>query len=182
VMTILKTDIYKLIIIVGTFALALAFAGNDLVNFIGVPIAAWEGYQMWSASGVPANEFLMSSLSGKAETPTLLLLGAGLIMVLTLWFSSKARNVVKTSIDLSRQGDGDEKFRPNFLSRGVVRGTVFLSEVISSITPASFRKFSDVQFEEVAAPVAARKEDLPAFDMVRAAVNLMVAGVLWVPH
>ncbi|WP_299313484.1 inorganic phosphate transporter [uncultured Aquimarina sp.] len=177
-MTIFKTSIYKLIIIVGTFALALAFAGNDLVNFIGVPIAAWEGYQMWSDSGVPANEYLMTSLSGKAETPTLLLLGAGLIMVLTLWFSSKARSVVKTSIDLSRQGDGDEKFRPNFLSRGVVRGTVFISEVVSSITPASFKKLSDKQFEEQVLPVTVRKEDMPAFDMVRAAVNLMVAGVL----
>ncbi|WP_299218845.1 inorganic phosphate transporter [uncultured Aquimarina sp.] len=177
-MSVFKTNIYKLIIIVGTFALALAFAGNDLVNFIGVPIAAWEGYQMWNDSGIPANEYLMTSLSGKAETPTLLLLAAGLIMVLTLWFSSKARNVVKTSIDLSRQGDGDEKFRPNFLSRGVVRGTVFISEVISSITPESFKKFSDKQFEEQALPVTTRKEDMPAFDMVRAAVNLMVAGVL----
>ena len=179
-MAVLKANIYKLIIIVGTFALALAFAGNDLVNFIGVPIAAWEGYQMWSDSGVPANEYLMTSLSGKAETPTLLLLGAGLIMVLTLWFSSKARNVVKTSIDLSRQGDGDEKFRPNFLSRGVVRGTVFISEVLSSITPTSFKEFSDKQFEErsITATTSTRKEDLPAFDMVRAAVNLMIAGVL----
>lgn len=178
VMNFLKVNIYKLIIIVGTFALALAFAGNDLVNFIGVPIAAYEGYEMWSASGIPANEFLMSSLSGKAETPTLFLLGAGLIMVLTLWFSTKARNVVKTSIDLSRQGEGDEKFRPNFLSRGVVRGTVFISEVISSITPAAFKDFSEKQFEEVPVAAATRKEDLPAFDMVRAAVNLMVAGVL----
>ncbi|WP_378179262.1 inorganic phosphate transporter [Aquimarina sp. SS2-1] len=177
-MTILKTNIYKLIIVVGTFALALAFAGNDLVNFIGVPIAAYKSYLDWSASGVPANEFLMSSLSGKAETPTLILLFAGLIMVLTLWFSSKARNVVKTSIDLSRQGDGDEKFRPNFLSRGVVRGTVFVSEVISSVTPESFKKFSEKQFEEMPASASTRKEDLPAFDMVRAAVNLMVAGVL----
>ncbi|MFD2563206.1 inorganic phosphate transporter [Aquimarina rubra] len=177
-MTILKTNIYKLIIIVGTFALALAFAGNDLVNFIGVPIAAYKSYLDWSASGIPANEFLMSSLSGKAETPTLILLFAGLIMVLTLWFSSKARNVVKTSIDLSRQGDGDEKFRPNFLSRGVVRGTVFISEVLSSVTPAPFRKFSEKQFEEIPKSATTRKEDLPAFDMVRAAVNLMVAGVL----
>jgi len=177
-MSIFKINIYKLIIIVGTFALALAFAGNDLVNFIGVPIAAWEGYQMWSGSGIEAHLYPMTKLSGKAETPTLLLLAAGLIMVLTLWFSSKAKNVVKTSIDLSRQGDGDEKFRPNFLSRGVVRGTVFISEVISSITPESFKKFSDKQFGELVISTVTPKEDLPAFDMVRAAVNLMVAGVL----
>ncbi|WP_255452786.1 inorganic phosphate transporter [Aquimarina sp. RZ0] len=178
IMFIFKANIYKIIIIVGTFALALAFAGNDLVNFIGVPIAAWEGYQMWSTSGEAANTFLMTSLSTKAETPTLLLLLAGIIMVLTLWFSTKARNVVKTSIDLSRQGDGDEKFHPNFLSRGVVRGTVWISEVLSSITPDSFRVFADKQFKEVTIPVTMRKEDMPAFDMVRAAVNLMVAGVL----
>ncbi len=178
IMVFFKTNIYRIIIIVGTFALALAFAGNDLVNFIGVPIAAWEGYQKWSVSGAPAGEFLMTSLSGKAETPTLLLLGAGLIMVLTLWFSAKARNVVKTSIDLSRQGDGDERFNPNFLSRGVVRGTVLVSEYISAITPKAFKSFADKQFEEQAPSVAVRKEDLPAFDMVRAAVNLMIAGVL----
>ncbi len=178
VMSIFKINIYKLIIIVGTFALALAFAGNDLVNFIGVPIAAYKSYLDWNASGVAANEFLMSSLSRKAETPTLILLFAGLIMVLTLWFSAKARNVVKTSIDLSRQGDGEEKFRPNFLSRGVVRGTIFIAEVVSSITPASFKKFSERQFEEPSILATTRKEDLPAFDMVRAAVNLMVAGVL----
>ncbi|OED43160.1 phosphate:sodium symporter [Flavobacteriaceae bacterium (ex Bugula neritina AB1)] len=178
IMIFFKTNIYRIIIIVGTFALALAFAGNDLVNFIGVPIAAWEAYEKWSISGAPAGEFLMTSLSGKAETPTLLLLGAGLIMVLTLWFSAKARNVVKTSIDLSRQGEGDERFNPNFLSRGVVRGTVLLSEYISAITPKFFRSFSEKQFEEQAPSVTVRKEDLPAFDMVRAAVNLMIAGVL----
>ncbi len=177
-MMVFKTNIYRLIIIVGTFALALAFAGNDLVNFIGVPIAAWEGYQMWMKSGAAANEFLMSSLSGKAETPTSLLLFAGLVMVLTLWFSTKARNVVKTSIDLSRQGEGDEKFHPNFLSRGVVRGTVVLSEYVSAITPDSFKRFVGKQFTEVPASIAVRKEDMPAFDMVRAAVNLMIAGVL----
>lgn len=178
-MAFFKVNIYRLIIIVGTFALALAFAGNDLVNFIGVPIAAWEGYQIWADSGTAANELLMTSLSGKAETPTLILLFAGLVMVLTLWFSAKAKNVVKTSIDLSRQGEGNEKFRPNFLSRGVVRGTVWLSEVISVITPEPFKKFSNTQFDQTLVPVASiNREEQPAFDMVRAAVNLMVAGVL----
>ncbi|AXT62261.1 inorganic phosphate transporter [Aquimarina sp. AD10] len=181
IIQVFKTNIYRLIIVVGTFALALAFAGNDLVNFIGVPIAALKAYEAWSASGELPHEFSMAVLGGKAETPTLLLLAAGIIMVLTLWFSSKARNVVKTSIDLSRQGEGDEKFRPNFLSRGVVRSTVFLSEIISSITPQSFKKVSDKQFDQESIEVntfTAKQEDLPAFDMVRAAVNLMVAGVL----
>ena len=86
-----KLNIYKIIIIIGTFALALAFAGNDLVNFIGVPIAAWQSYEAWSVSGIPATEFSMDVLSKKVPTPTLFLVAAGLIMVLTLWLSSKAK-------------------------------------------------------------------------------------------
>ncbi len=180
VMAVFKTNIYKIIIIVGTFALALAFAGNDLVNFIGVPIAAWQSYEAWSVSGIPAESFTMDVLASKVATPTYLLLAAGMVMVLTLWFSAKARDVVKTSIDLSRQGDGDEKFRPNFLSRGIVRGTVIASEAISLITPKSFKSIADKQFSQQSKVnvLNAKKEDLPAFDMVRAAVNLMVAGIL----
>jgi len=173
---------YRIIIIVGTFALALAFAGNDLVNFIGVPIAAWKSYEAWVASGVPANEFSMAILGRKAETPTLFLLGAGLIMVLTLWFSNKAKNVVKTSIDLSRQGDGDERFHPNFLSRIIVRGVVLVAELTESITPTAFKKISAKKFEPLDTSKKTRtadsSNDAPAFDMVRAAVNLMVAGIL----
>ncbi|UZO81582.1 inorganic phosphate transporter [Aquimarina sp. ERC-38] len=178
--TLFKSNIYKIIIVVGTFALALAFAGNDLVNFIGVPIAAWEAYKVWVSSGIPADELLMTSLSGKAETPTLLLLIAGVIMVLTLWFSAKARDVVKTSIDLSRQGEGQERFKANFLSRGVVRGTIVASEFMTAILPTSFKKFVSKQFEQLPAStyIGLKKEDIPAFDMVRAAVNLMVAGIL----
>ncbi len=182
IITVFKTNIYKVIIIVGTFALALAFAGNDLVNFIGVPIAAWQSYEAWSVSGVAADSFTMDILASKVATPTYLLLAAGLIMVLTLWFSTKARNVVKTSIDLSRQGDGNEKFRPNFLSRSIVRSTILISEAIGSITPKSFQKLSDKQFDQelvsTSDALTANREDLPAFDMVRAAVNLMVAGIL----
>ncbi|MBQ0734651.1 inorganic phosphate transporter [Aquimarina celericrescens] len=181
IISVFKISIYRIIIIVGTFALALAFAGNDLVNFIGVPIAAWQSYEAWVASGAPADSFTMGVLASKVATPTYLLLTAGLIMVLTLWFSAKARNVVKTSIDLSRQGDGDEKFRPNFLSREVVRITIILSQGIAEVTPKSLKKFSDKQFDEkevLAANAYTKKEDQPAFDMVRAAVNLMVAGIL----
>ncbi len=181
IISVFKISIYRIIIIVGTFALALAFAGNDLVNFIGVPIAAWQSYEAWVASGAPADSFTMGVLASKVATPTYLLLAAGLIMVLTLWFSAKARNVVKTSIDLSRQGDGDEKFRPNFLSREVVRITIILAQGIAEVTPKSFKKFSDKQFDEkevLATNAYTKKEDQPAFDMVRAAVNLMVAGIL----
>ncbi len=173
-----KVDIYKIIIIAGTFALALAFAGNDLVNFIGVPIAAWASYNEWIASGIPANEFSMAVLGKKAETPTLLLLAAGIIMVLTLWFSTKAKDVVKTSIDLSRQGEGSERFKANALSRGIVRSIISIGEGLSAIAPEKFKAFTDKQFDQTQVPVTTLPEDAPAFDTVRAAVNLMVAGVL----
>ena len=179
-----KTNIYKLIILVGTFALALAFAGNDLVNFIGVPIAAWQSYQAFidplvNINGLAANEFAMDVLGTKVPTPTLLLFIAGMIMVLTLWFSSKAKAVLKTSIDLSSQGDTPERFQPNSLSRALVRSSMLLSKYISYATPKSFQKMIDKQFEKPVIQLAQGKtHELPAFDMVRAAVNLMVAGVL----
>mgnify|MGYP000983651364 CR=1 FL=1 len=176
---LLKTNIYKLIIIVGTFALALAFAGNDLVNFIGVPIAGWQSYQAWVSSGVPANEFAMSVLGTKVGTPTYLLLFAGLVMVLTLWFSSKAKKVVKTSLDLSSQGATQERFEPHFLSRILVKGTMMMSKYFSSIIPNSILNKIEKQFEKPVIDLTkGRTVELPSFDMVRAAVNLMVASVL----
>ncbi len=175
----LKTNIYKLIIIIGTFSLALAFAGNDLVNFIGVPIAAWQSYEAWVAADVPAHEFSMGVLASKVPTPTLLLFIAGVVMILTLWFSSKAKAVVKTSIDLSSQGDTKERFQPNWLSRGFVRFAMGSSKMTSYILPQSWQNKIEQQFEK---PVISLSKDktleLPAFDLVRAAVNLMVAGVL----
>ena len=179
-----NTNIYKLIIIVGTFALALAFAGNDLVNFIGPSTGAYQAYLDFmnpeiNIEGLSAMEFSMKSLAGKAPTPTLLLVLAGLVMVITLWFSTKARNVVKTSIDLSSQGETQERFQPNFLSRGFVRFAVLMSQMSSYILPNSWQKTIEKQFE---VPVVTlpknKKHELPAFDLVRAAVNLMVAAVL----
>ena len=179
VILFLKTNIYKLIIIVGTFALALAFAGNDLVNFIGVPIAAWQSYEAWVASGVPATEFAMSSLANKVPTPELLLLAAGLIMVLTLWFSSKAKGVVKTSLDLSSQSEIKERFEPHFLSRTLVKGTMMMAKYFETVIPDSIQRRIEKQFEKPVIELTKGKpHELPAFDMVRAAVNLMVASVL----
>ena len=175
----LKFNIYKIIIVVGTFALALAFAGNDLVNFIGVPIAGWQSYQAWSESGVPATEFAMDVLGKKVPTPTILLFIAGMIMVATLWFSSKAKGVVKTSLDLSSQSDTKERFQPTFLSRGLVRGSILISRYFSAIIPNSIENKIEKQFEKpVIELVQGKTHELPAFDLVRAAVNLMVAGVL----
>ncbi|WP_445957820.1 anion permease [Yeosuana sp.] len=179
-----KTNIYKLIILVGTFALALAFAGNDLVNFIGPTTGAYQAYLDFmnpaiNTLGLSASEFSMHSLSTNANTPTLLLVFAGLIMILTLWFSTKARNVVKTSLDLSSQGETKERFQPNFLSRVFVRSAILMSQASAYILPSSWQVKIDKQFE---APVIAlnrdKKFELPAFDLVRAAVNLMVAAVL----
>ena len=103
---------------VGTFGLALAFAGNDLVNFIGVPIAAWQSYEAWVASGVAANEFGMGVLATKVPTPNFLLVCAGVVMVLTLWFSKKAKRVVKTELDLSNQGNIDGDLNLTFFQEG----------------------------------------------------------------
>ncbi|WP_400075238.1 anion permease [Winogradskyella sp. R77965] len=175
-----NTKIYTLIIIVGTFALAVAFAGNDLVNFIGVPMAGFDAFQKWHeaflAFGTLPSEFSMEGLAGKVPTKSYLLLAAGLIMVLTLWFSSKAKAVVKTSVDLSRQDEVKERFEPNYLSRSIVRGTIAFSDSFNTILPKSFKDWSNKRF--IKPQVIAKEQDLPAFDLVRAAVNLMVASVL----
>ncbi len=177
-MVLAKVNIYKLIIGVGTFALALAFAGNDLVNFIGVPIAAYQSYEAWSVSGIPATEFSMSILATKVPTPTLLLFLSGMVMVATLWLSKKARHVADTEINLSREGESKERFQPNVLSRGIVRLTILISQ-ISLLFPKSIRKKVDARFEKPVIHLSREKSyALPAFDMVRAAVNLMVAGIL----
>ena len=174
-----KTNIYKLIIVVGTFALALAFSGNDLVNFIGVPMAAYNSYEAFIASGQAASEFSMEILAKKVPTNNWLLFGAGMIMVVTLWFSSKAKNVVKTSLDLSSQGETKERFQPNFLSRGFVRFAMGMSQFASYIVPETIQKKIDSQFQRPVISISKQKvHELPAFDLVRAAVNLMVAAVL----
>ena len=176
---IAKTNIYKLIIIVGTFALALAFAGNDLVNFIGVPVAAYNAFLEWSASGMIASEFPMDVLASKVPTNNWLLFGAGMVMVVTLWFSTKAKDVVKTSLDLSNQGDTKERFQPNTLSRGFVRFAMGASKLSALVLPTSWQNKIEQQFEQPVIQLTKNKvHELPAFDLVRAAVNLMVAAVL----
>ena len=179
VTSVLRWSIYTVVIVLGTFALAMAFAGNDLVNFIGVPIAALQSFQSWQGSGVDAELFNMAGLSAAVRTPTLLLLFSGLIMVLTLWFSSKAKSVVKTSVDLSRQDEGEERFQPNFLSRQVVKYSIAAAENVAQVLPPSLLKRIDSRFEMPKVYVPKSKtQDMPAFDLVRAAVNLMVASVL----
>ena len=176
---VFKMSVYKFIIIIGTFAIAMAFAGNDLVNFIGVPIAAWQSYEAWVASGVPATEFSMEVMSKKVPTPSLLLFLAGLVMVLTLWFSKKAKSVLKTSLDLSHQDSVKERFESNFLSRGIVRFSTLISKYHGTILPKKIQDKIEKQFEEPKVlKLVDKHQELPSFDMVRASVNLMVASIL----
>lgn len=175
-MSFFKVNILKLIIVIGTFSLALAFAGNDLVNFIGVPIAAWHSYELWAASGAAPSEYLMTALAGKVETPTYLLVLSGIIMVLALIFSKKSRHVMQTELKLSRQGQGEERFKPNFLSRAIVRLSIQTSRGFSYLLPAPVWKKIDAKFQKP--QHKGKPEDAPMFDMVRASVNLVVASIL----
>lgn len=178
-MKIFNRSILIFVIGVGTFGLALAFSGNDLVNFIGVPMAAWHSYEAWSASGEAANTFAMSVLEEKVPAEPILLFAAGGVMVLTLWFSKKAKSVTETEIGLSRQGHGSEKFQPNLLSRSLVSGSTKLSEMFKFILPATATRSISKRFnksEDYMSDV--KEEDKPAFDMIRASINLTVAGVL----
>ena len=170
-------NILKVIVLVGTFSLAMAFAGNDLVNFIGVPLAGYSSWQIFNASeGGVANDFLMTGLSGKVSTPILFLIGAGIIMVITLFTSKKAKSVVKTSLDLSRQADGDERFKPSWLSKALVRSSMNLNTNIRKILPDSFVNAIGRQFEPI--KQKEKDHDAPTFDLIRASVNLTVASIL----
>ncbi|WP_339695663.1 inorganic phosphate transporter [uncultured Marixanthomonas sp.] len=178
-MKLFKKSILIIVIAIGTFGLALAFSGNDLVNFIGVPMAAFHSYEAWSASGESASTFSMTVLSEKVPAEPFLLFIAGGVMVLTLWFSKKARGVAETEIGLSRQGEGHEKFQPNMLSRIVVKGTSRISQGLNYILPSATTKTINARFEKPVVELPKhRTYELPAFDMIRASINLVVAGVL----
>lgn len=173
--SLFKVKILKLTVLIGTFALAMAFAGNDLVNFIGVPIAGSHAFKTWLAAGTPPPDtFSMEFLSGKVDTPTYILLIAGLIMILTLTFSKKAHSVVYTSVDLARQGEGDERFSSSLLARVIVRNfTKYQKKLVKNI-PETFIKRIQLRFK----PVGEDYTDNSAFDKIRATVNLFVASVL----
>ena len=174
----IKWDIYKIIIGVGTFALALAFAGNDLVNFIGVPIAAFQSYKAWLGSGVSAESFSMTQLTQKVQTPTIFLFASGTIMIVTLWFSSKAKKVVKTSLDLSNQYGTRERFKPNFLSRILVRIFINLNEIIKNAIPEKTQLVLNNSFKQINPKGSINASNIPEFDKLRASINLVVASVL----
>ena len=173
--TVFKVNILKFTVLAGTFALAMAFAGNDLVNFIGVPLAGVESYNIYAANGHDSS-MLMGALAGKVTTPTLYLLLAGMIMVATLWLSRKARGVTATSLNLSSQNQGAEQFGSSAFARTIVRWSLNLSNLIESILPAKLYDWLQKRYEHVdshnVGPEAA------SFDLIRATVNLCVAGIL----
>jgi phosphate/sulfate permease len=175
----LKANIYKIIIGIGTFALALAFAGNDLVNFIGVPIAAYQSYEAWVVSGVTATEFSMGVLSSKVPTPSVLLVISGGIMVLTLWISTKAKKVMKTELDLSDQNSIKERFQPNFISKGIVKSFQLVGSGFNALLPSSLKEKIEIQFSDADLVLKNQNDkDAPSFDMLRACINLVVASIL----
>jgi phosphate/sulfate permease len=175
-----QKSILLVIILVGTFGLALAFSGNDLVNFIGVSMAAYHSYEAWSISGIDPTLFSMEVLDKKVPAEPLLLFIAGGIMVVTLWFSKKAKSVAETEIGLSRQNDTHEKFNPNMLSRGLVNVFFGMSSAFGSAMPESIKAKIEKSYERQSAFLISKDQSVnaPAFDMIRASVNLMVAGVL----
>lgn len=177
--SVFKINVLKLIVGIGTFSIALAFAGNDLVNFIGVPIAALNSYEAWSVSGEAATEFSMGFLAKKVPSSTLLLLLAGAIMVVTLWFSKKARTVIETGINLSSQGEAKEKFQPNLISRVIVRFGMEVNATLTKIVPDKLVDWIGSRFRpRVMALPLDKTYELPAFDLIRASVNLIVAAIL----
>ncbi len=172
----LKVNVFKVVVLLGTFALALAFAGNDLVNFIGIPLAGYSSFIDYTTNGtsVGPDGFLMTSLMGSAKTPWYFLIGAGAVMVYALCTSKKAHAVIKTSVDLSRQDEGEENFGSTPIARTLVRFSLTLANGISRITPPSAKRWIDTRFRKDEAIIA----DGAAFDLVRASVNLVLAGLL----
>jgi len=175
----LKINILKFIIAVGTFGIALAFAGNDLVNFIGVPMAGLKSYEIYLAHGHDTSIMMDILANEKTAVNTWYLLGAGVIMVLTLWFSKKAKNVSETELNLSRQGEGTERFEPNFLAKAIVRSTVKFSKRFDSVIPENVSASIDARFDNKTIELPRDKSYTPPmFDLVRASVNLVVASIL----
>ncbi len=176
VLHLLRINIFRLIVLMGTFALAMAFAGNDLVNFIGVPLAGLDSYNDYVANsgGVGVSHFMMDSLNGSAQTPPVYLFAAGVVMIVAMATSKKAQNVIKTSVDLARQDEGDEMFGSSRAARSIVRATQESSSWISQYMSKSIARWIDSRFNKEEAEL----NEGAAFDVVRAAINLVLASLL----
>lgn len=171
-----RVNVFKIIVLLGTFSLALAFAGNDLVNFIGVPLAGFSAYTDYVANsnGVSIHDFMMTSLMSSAKTPAIFLFASGLVMVYALATSKKAKNVIKTSVDLARQEEGDEMFGSSALARTIVRRANNINDFLKRVIPAGMRRWIDSRFNKDEVIL----ENGAAFDLIRAAVNLVLSGLL----
>ena len=176
ILHLLRINVFKFVVLMGTFALAMAFAGNDLVNFIGVPLAGLDSYNdfMANSNGASDTSFLMKSLVSSAKTPPVYLLVAGVIMIVAMATSKKARNVIKTSVDLSRQDEGDEMFGTSRAARSIVRVTQDSNSWLMQYMPESMKRWIDSRFNQKEAEL----NDGAAFDVVRAAINLVLASML----
>ncbi len=171
----LGVNVLKTVVLMGTFALAVAFAGNDLVNFIGVPLTGLSSYTDYAANGAgDAHGYLMGSLNGSANTPVWFLVGAGVVMVVSLATSPKARNVTKTEIGLGSAQSGEEMFGSSRIARRLVRWSLSAIQWVGSVTPRRVRQWFDRRFDTDQAIM----EQGAAFDLVRASVNLVLAGAL----
>ena len=172
----LKVNVFKVIVLMGTFALALAFAGNDLVNFIGVPLVGYSSYIDLMAQGgtTTTDTFLMGSLLAPAQTPWYFLTGSGLVMVIALATSKKAHSVVKTSLDLARQSEGNESFGTSPVARMLVRTCNNASSTLLSVVPPRVKDWIDSRFNNDEIIL----EDRASFDLVRASVNVVLSGLL----
>ena len=177
VMQVMKMNIFKPIVLVGTFALAMAFAANDLVNFIGVPLAGFHAYKAAMASADPFG-ITMGVLSQKVQSETLILFGAGVLMVLTLWLSKKSRTVTETEINLSQQEEGHERFESIFVSRAIVRLALSVFDTLRLVFPRGVRRWVSRRLNPAAAPPIVMVGGRPSFDLLRASVNLMVASAV----
>lgn len=172
-----KINILKFVVIIGTFALAMAFASNDLVNFIGVPLAGLRSVEIHNAAGGSTPDMLMGALSGKVETKSIFLLIAGLIMVITLWLSKKSRSVVKTTLNLSDQDEVNERFESNGFARALVRVSVRIGSGVGLVVPQALKNQVKKRFEYTHVKKPDKKEGV-SFDLIRASVNLVVASIL----
>ncbi|MDC1105686.1 inorganic phosphate transporter [Prolixibacteraceae bacterium] len=168
-----KVNILKVVVMIGTFALAMAFAGNDLVNFIGVPLAGFESFNAWKASGMAPDAMSMEILTEPVKTETYMLLIAGIIMIVTLITSKKAKKVIATSLNLSNQGESEERFESSSVSRAIVRSSISVSQRFGAIIAEGVKNRVSKRFKK-----PEKTDDDTAFDLIRASVNLVVASIL----
>ncbi len=178
--SLFKVNILRIIVLIGTFSIAMAFAGNDLVNFIGVPLAGYESFLLFvNDPSLDPTSFTMESLLEPVKTPTYFLLAAGVIMILALVFSKKARSVTQTEVDLARQSEGYERFSSSLFARTLVRKMMDFGSFIRKILPNAFFRFLDRRFDESLSRRRKKiKKDDAHFDQVRASVNMFVASML----